>query len=515
MLKSIDILGERISFYYQDKQSIKTSFGGTISLILTLLFALLIIGFGQDFFARTNPNMLGSTEAYDIAPMFTVNNKNFSLALRIEDMNASPVVQPELFEIVGKYLHYNLINGEFIPIAEHMINITNCTQDHFYDGSTFAKETRVGMVCPEMKDLILGGNWDQNEIGQLEFKLKVCKQGEKSSRNLPCGTDLQREEYMSQGLFFSFYYQKTLLNPNNYHNGLGKTILTDYYTVSNNLYKNRNYYFKETLLKTDYGWLIEDIEETHSYGFDYNIVHYEYFNNLSDGSFLDALSTIGVYFTREKEHYKRVYPKAQTLAAQVGGILQIFLQIGILIVSHYNLNHTQLRFSDFLVKNMKPDSNLSFKLVKGGIINKNNEDAKIMNPMQQKISLTTNMINNLSVNQESEQNMSHFKNDSKLLFPQNNVSKLIVKDSNAFSDQKIENQQDSNYNSNNIQNEIQGKLLLSADNNNARPIKNRPVNIKLSENQASTSDLDPDKEVSLSTLYFLFKYYYNLVEAVS
>lgn len=364
--------------------------------------------------------------------MYSVNNKNFSLAIRLEDFNGIPVNRPELFQLKAIYALLNRTNnGEFNLTSYYEIYLVQCTKDHFNDDSQFSNYKLNGLLCPVMNNVLIGGGYDQDQIGYLELKVFVCQEGQVLNDNITCGSNIDRIELLNQALFLSLYYQKTLINPNDYYNGIKSSMDITYFTLSQKLYKGLYLYFKQTKMLTDYGWLLESNQESTSLGLDSSNLLIEYSENLLNGELLSGIASVGVFFKRENDEYTRTYPKAQTLAAQVGGILKIFVEIGLFIVGRYNLCSVQLEHYNLFNKynNTKGSKTKNFNIeFKNNYPIKNNYNEKEKNKL-----FNLNEINKNSNNKDSSLIKFNNNNLNNSIINLNNSKFAVSNDSNLIS----------------------------------------------------------------------------------
>lgn len=109
----LDLFPRNLNFSINSHLNYKTKFGGVISIINVILLGFLIYKFGEDFFLRINPKYLQQTIYPSKYDNYTINNKNFSFAFRIEDLNAIQVDRPDLIYIDFVYFNYEIKNGEW------------------------------------------------------------------------------------------------------------------------------------------------------------------------------------------------------------------------------------------------------------------------------------------------------------------------------------------------------------------------------------------------------------------
>jgi len=131
LIKSLDFSGNRMTFYIQKNKTHKTFLGGVISIFNFIILVLLIYGFGEDFYLRINPKIIQQTIYPERYMNFTINNKNFSFAFRIEDLDAKFIIDDQLVYIDFVYYNYEIQNGEWALLEKKSIEYSKCLPKDF------------------------------------------------------------------------------------------------------------------------------------------------------------------------------------------------------------------------------------------------------------------------------------------------------------------------------------------------------------------------------------------------
>jgi hypothetical protein len=179
MLYLVDFFSRDLNFSINSHLKYKTKFGGLISLINIVILGLLIYKFGEDFFLRTNPKYLQQTIYPARYENYTITNKNFSFAFRIEDLNAIQVDRDDLIYIDFVYLHYEIKNGEWNLLEEKSLDYSKCLVNDVGNESEFEKLNLKNWYCPRLDNLTVGGNWDESYVRY--FKIWVYKRWVRSA----------------------------------------------------------------------------------------------------------------------------------------------------------------------------------------------------------------------------------------------------------------------------------------------------------------------------------------------
>lgn len=374
-MEKLDFLGGKLTFYTDKKSTSQTKFGGFISVLVIIILGLLIFAFGQDFFKRTNPSVVQSTVFDQKYPEYIVNNGNFSIAFALEDDGGNVINRPDLFNIRFSYFSYDIgSDNKWEETAFINLDVVECTREMIEDETNFFDRKEL-IYCPKLKNITLGGYWDTNFIRGMEIDVTQCKEGELNFFNEPCGSNSERQKYLTDKMYFALYFPQVIVNPNSYDRGLQKVIKTNYYMIDPLVQKNPYFFFQESILKTDYGWLLKDEVADNLLGFKHNYMDIVSQNLLQGGEFSTSLTICSIYMDREINEFRREYNKIQTLAAQVGGVMKLFLTLGSLLINEYNLLTTKLSLGKYLkFNNEKNDilNKLDFTVKDNNLFSKNN-----------------------------------------------------------------------------------------------------------------------------------------------
>lgn len=257
MLKSLDILGDKISFLNDGSKIQKTNFGGFFTCVSSIILALLIYGFGQDFFKRLNPAVIKATQNPDEYPFWNVTNSNFTFAFRVEDFEGNKWENTTMFYLEGYYYYLEMKEGEWEEIANIPLDIVQCTLEMFPPGISFVNNYNLSeLYCPVLNNFYFGGYWEYNKIGYMMINLMYCREGLTNNKGENCSSELDIIDTLKNQRVMSFYYNKIVVDPKNYRYPIKKEIENTYYQLDNIVTKSA-YYFSIIiqLLQTSDGLL--------------------------------------------------------------------------------------------------------------------------------------------------------------------------------------------------------------------------------------------------------------------
>ena len=265
-----DMISSSVQLRYNMNTDIQTSFGGVISVFTAIILGVLLYGFGQDFFKRTNPTFIPRTISPSTYPFWTITNKNFSYAFTLEDAGGVPQTDRSLFYWSFRYQRFKKDEkGEWKEKNNDELNTTLCTPEMFGDPQKFIDKQLNSWHCPELNDFRVGGYWDSNEVGFLSINIYRCLEGKINPYTKePCGKNKDSLNKIYKKYFYSSILQSVLVNPGNYDKPLESDYITKYKMLNDGFLKRDIFFFKEYYLNTDYGWIIKTNKESRLLGVD-------------------------------------------------------------------------------------------------------------------------------------------------------------------------------------------------------------------------------------------------------
>lgn len=332
--KKIDMLGSNVYLRYNMETTIKTTFGGIATVFTMFLLGGMLFGFGQDFFKRTNPTFIQKTINPTDYPFWYLNNLNFTYAFTLEDTNGLPQRDFTLFYYTFTFNRYKKNQENIWEMLEYYeLNTTNCTANLFSDPNQFYDKGLDIWLCPILDNIKLGGYWDSDEVSYLRIDVHRCLEG---SKNPYTGEACSPNELSLQKIYDKYFYssliQSVLVNPSNYENPLNSDYVTKYKMLNYGFMKRDIVIIKEWMVNTDYGWIFET-NKTHSMlGLD--SIENDILNLDPETGTLQFETRI--YFDKKQNSYFREYVKIQKLAAEVGGILKLFIAAAYFITEYFN-----------------------------------------------------------------------------------------------------------------------------------------------------------------------------------
>ena len=457
-----DYFSPEIRLFYYGKNRIQTNFGGVLSIFIVIITGLLIFAFGVDIFKRENPQFIKSSFNNGTYNYFTADNKNFPTFFRLQhDSDRNNFWANDTLVYFEPWFTYARRQEDNTWLYEYddLLELNFCTRDMFSEEFQYLIENIdiENYYCPQYNyTKQFGGYWDTNTVGYFNTFLQACNEGSKNPKGEDCATNEERLKNVNS-LTFVFFYPKVVVDPNNYDKGIyytlgSTTVFPDFYLI-----KKYEVFMRNSIMSSDYGWLISNNEDKSLLGFSHMTFDME---TTGDHNKQNTYVKFNYYVTQDTDNYKRVYPKAQTLAAQVGGILKIIFLLGQILLDSYSFSSLLESVMNFSIKKIAIKSN---EIVN----NKDKDKIKVDSKYNQfEIPNKRNNSNNLILNYEGENivNVNQDKPD---------VSKFsLIKESN-------------------IKDGIEKVLASNSLNNNSimKLNKNYPSTIKIQDNGESKDEL--------------------------
>ena len=333
LIKRIDFLGGNINIQYKGNLGPKSVFGGIITILLLILTALLILGFGSDFFNRTNPSLY----VQDVSPLdykkFNITNNNLPISFRFENFRAEMIDQEQIyyfFDIFHSVFERSQKDGVMTLKSQELLDYKICEEKDFSENkSLFNQKNLKNSFCinyEKRESLSFGGDWDGNFIHYISVYFVKCPQGGFNRKGIPCGSEEINKKLVSSYFFASVFVPIVLVDPSNLEAPLIRDLKNYYFPIDNNIVKNHILRFEETVISSDIGWLIESINEQSIVFFNSVMSDYSLISSFQDDPYFKYVyGSTALVMNKKYKKYVRTYEKIQTLAANVGGILSIYI----------------------------------------------------------------------------------------------------------------------------------------------------------------------------------------------
>ena len=328
LIKSFDTYGKVVNFNLNQNDSYKTVIGGLISMLIFIAGICSLWYFGQDIYLKSSPNFLSSAEYKYVIPEVSLNNSNFFFGIRIEDMNGNTLWDPHLFDIELFYYYYKNSKGNYEQVNSSKVDLRPCNENDVPNKSDFDYFLLFNYWCADLGNIKIGGNWDQDNIGYLSYRMKACDKIVEEEYNITCSPDSVLYNY-PQKLFFSYILQKDIIDPRNFLDPINTIYDYSYIDLDPKASIRQRNYYSTAIITDDIGWIFSELVDRLFMQFDERILT---FRSTRDGN---NLIDLGIYLNRKHYIYERVYIKIPDIAAIVGGFFSLILPLVDLLYGYY------------------------------------------------------------------------------------------------------------------------------------------------------------------------------------
>ena len=318
----------------------KSYLGAILSVFIALLVLALTVYLGKDIFLRESPNLLTIEENLSSPIYYYFNATNYIFGWKLTDpfIGLIPdvdsyfdiLVTNEIFDSIGgkatEHLYNNVYDGtRCSAFSKYYIDIPPRQLNSFFCPANFNTTT-----------LVMGGSFSSDYLGRIYAEVKPCTND--VDKNKKCKSKEERDKLLSNGVYFVALYRDYLMNSKNATNPIGHYQLPLIVPISNVFTKDITFNYRNLLVKTDIGFLLQDLREDISLKYDSMSV--EYVDN-SKGNL--PFLTMRVQISNERLTYERKYLKVQELAASVGGMAKFLMIVATILC--YRLNNKQINLT--------------------------------------------------------------------------------------------------------------------------------------------------------------------------
>lgn len=323
-LSKIDIFKQTVSFNLKNENHTSSLTGKIITFLM--IFYTLNKFFQSDLFFKTNPRVTVDKNRPLMRPNIFLNNSNFTFAVGLYDLSLGYVSDPTIFSYTAAMMTWDNFNNDYF---ESKIELEKCTEENFKSaGENFKGTIQKNLFCLNLKNqtVNLFGAYNERMVKFLFLELNQCRNS--SINNFSCKPiDIQKQ--FLQGCYQDFIFQNDVIDYGNLKFPIKKDITKFYVTVDSGFSKIVTGYVKHVAVKSDQGFFSQDIEQVDS-----NIVEEVFYDFQSSdlNSSNKPLVRLELYSDGQEVFHNRRYQHVQDLLAEMGGILNIFLILGFLII---------------------------------------------------------------------------------------------------------------------------------------------------------------------------------------
>jgi hypothetical protein len=332
VLNHIDMFNVKPTVIYDGKSSYKTTLSRIVSILIIITGFALLFNFCKELWQKENPNTFSYTEILtDKSPKKELNNDNFLLAFRLEDLYGENIKHYEKYIQFEAY-YKNITVAFNKPTAQSNItlNIQKCSKLLFNDEllEFFKLEQELGtFYCISDLNSTIGGYYTYKEpTSFINIQIKACSN--KFDKIKTCAP------FEIGKTTLSMYLVQNVVSVNNYASPYIKKVALIWDFIDPEFAKVGDLFLKEAVVNTDDGLIFKENRRQSE------LLFHEYYVNYysrDEGDSIEEFSyyTMNIYLSNERIVYKRSYLKLQTALANTLSLIKIILLWGRLVVKYF------------------------------------------------------------------------------------------------------------------------------------------------------------------------------------
>lgn len=325
--RSIDTVGYTPKIYFKEKNKFKTTLGGILTLMITILTILATISFGEDIYRRTNPMILFNKNF--IVPELNITQQEI-IGYRL--FYTGGVKIEELKRLVDVFLVHSVFDPRLSKSIITRHEMIKCGEADIYKNNYLNFSNLISnpdnyFCLPNDLKFFLKGKYGAPINNHMHLRIGICKNST-ANKNACYPDEIIREKMSS--FFVSFIYRDSYIDAKDFENPVKYYITSNTLKSSSYTFRQDAYLLKDITFKTDKGFILPDQESK----------EYTQLDNIQSGSTAESkteiFTNVIVGLTNLKDFYSRKYIKVQDVSAQVGGIIKFFLIFCDFLISFYS-----------------------------------------------------------------------------------------------------------------------------------------------------------------------------------
>ena len=379
-LLDFDIYSRRISFFYQSKEKLGSTFGFILTLLYVVLSIILFFIYFIKTVKREEVTASDSTIYPEGIPAIEINRDRLYLAFGLEHPT-------KMTRFIDERIYYPEVifvervkeNGELIKRAETVLKLERCSKSKFGEKYQILLENEDlnNSYCLQDYNLSLVGGFKYDKMSYFKINIFSCVNN--TNNNNHCKPQDEIDKYLNAG-YFSALIKDIGLNPFNFSFPT-VPILQDLYTTIDKFTKKEYFlYFGITEIDTDVGLFTNKVNKE---------IHLKFQNDIANTFFVDneenqknktkEIFTAQIRLEDNIHFQKRTYTKMSLVFSTTGGYMQVIYTILTLIAlltkkfsvekkllnSLFNFNIKQKKIILSIEYEKKLDYNASFDKNKG------------------------------------------------------------------------------------------------------------------------------------------------------
>ena len=372
-LKYVDLFGKKCSFYVEKTPKLYSVTGGILSIIAISICFILFIFTSLDDFRRIFPAISISSVQPDGYHKIKFGKEKIWIPWRIRDYSNHYVNHTNIFyPLIYNYYSIKKSFGTGFEFKIKQLNYKLCNETSFINKSEiyYIDSSLDELYCIEMDDIDVGGSWNSEYISYIEFDLYLCKEGIDYDENNPDCTKYENISHYkgeNNSLLMSFYYPIVQFKANESINPMTIIYRERFYQISRYTNKIDRLFLQKNIVKDDYGWLINQYNETSYWGL--NQIQGDSYTTGNKRDLMNEGSTsrvysFNIYLEPITNTYLRSYKKIYIILSECIPLIYIVSFLFNLIASFIKFHTINKKFMEYLFVNLKGKSDIFDKKIK-------------------------------------------------------------------------------------------------------------------------------------------------------
>ncbi|CDW89563.1 UNKNOWN [Stylonychia lemnae] len=385
--KPIDIYGKPISLTYGGREQFKTTFGGSVSFLVVLLF-LSVTFYKLNDMVNKNLTVVKKNTLVSISNSYTppedLSKKHITFAFMLSNIRASEVFDDKRhgqFHLtqVEVEIKQNLEDGTFYrEFINSDVPISNCEigRNFFYPNiEEVTQYNTQNYFCPDWQNLTIQGSWYSPVFKYVQLTYQRCD-------NQNCSDEEEFQQWF-QGKWIQQIIISSYFNIGDYDEPVKYFLDDSYQAVEYGRTTYNNVFFKKNELKLSDNLIgfFNDLIQQYFYQMSVNKVFY---SSDTGGVAKGIYYRQDVKLDKEYDVYERQVYSISSLLQYVGGIYNSLFFIGLFILSRFrsSLYFASLISKLYQIEHLKKN-NLNGIQKEKMILDLENSSAKIMDISQE------------------------------------------------------------------------------------------------------------------------------------
>jgi hypothetical protein len=322
LLKNFDIFGIIVNLNYEGRREYKSILGGIFALIISFLTLIFTILLGQDMYLRQNPTTIYSKIPQDKGGLINLTN-NFPFMMKINMGPGIPIKNVEKYFNFPAYIRNIEITGGEQKLDIKSLQFQQCDYEKDlgkdYDMFKSSIESTIMNYClkPD-QNIVINGNIGSSKFSFIEIFFQRCK----NETEVICKPK-EEIDLMFSKVIMNVYFKDNIFKSDDYTNPIREYVYNYNTALSSKVSRRIFIYLKNIDFVTDDGLVFSDIKTESRYQLANSKETYTFEEAAKINP--DTLSQITIATDNIKDVYFRKYKKIQNVAAEVGGIINVFV----------------------------------------------------------------------------------------------------------------------------------------------------------------------------------------------